>query len=504
MGKATIIENLGNGQYRVRLKHDLRALEKALAALKKQRDEEAMIMIRALLTLSELESAKEAARYGLDMVVDQWMSGLIRKFSEAPPPIAPDDPNDPETGQPWADPDRAQDAKLLAAINSARSGIGLNALERNSKLDAAIRSHILYIARSHRATHLSETGASPGDRAAIAGYSSMSGAGECLGLGYRTPETAVNRWKISDAATLFDPNYTEAGVAFKNAPDNPYGYLWGATFSRPGPPTGASEEKDPAAEESKKVDDALNPIKPPTIETLEPQKIASAAAEFARASQKARQARDKIKLLLLERIERSRKIGEMEKAKSRAGAVLEVWACQYEDYLEVGIDVNTAEVPGFYEEPAAGQEHQINLIPPMLNAGGLAPVEGLSAAGVFVNAALEPGHLRWRPIWRYGTILSLSNLGGGWSGESDWTCSVRFADASARMFDREPGTYALNLSANEVLANVPISYPPCNGFVFQVGDEVLVLFEGFDRARPKVIGFRRSPKLCPDGRVSWK
>ncbi len=52
MGKATIIENLGNGQYRVRLKHDLRALEKALAALKKQRDEEAMIMIRALLTLS--------------------------------------------------------------------------------------------------------------------------------------------------------------------------------------------------------------------------------------------------------------------------------------------------------------------------------------------------------------------------------------------------------------------------------------------------------------------
>jgi hypothetical protein len=53
------------------------------------------------------------------------------------------------------------------------------------------------------------------------------------------------------------------------------------------------------------------------------------------------------------------------------------------------------------------------------------------------------------------------------------------------------------------LSSVPISYPPCHGEAFEVGDAVLILFEGYDRDVPKVIGFRREPRPCPGGRTSW-
>lgn len=48
-----------------------------------------------------------------------------------------------------------------------------------------------------------------------------------------------------------------------------------------------------------------------------------------------------------------------------------------------------------------------------------------------------------------------------------------------------------------ILSNVPIYYPPCHGRVFKKDDAVLVLFEGYARNQPKVIGFRREPKPCP-------
>jgi hypothetical protein len=38
---------------------------------------------------------------------------------------------------------------------------------------------------------------------------------------------------------------------------------------------------------------------------------------------------------------------------------------------------------------------------------------------------------------------------------------------------------------------------------FEVGDAVLILFEGYERDAPKVIGFRREPVKCPYQRTSW-
>ena len=74
---------------------------------------------------------------------------------------------------------------------------------------------------------------------------------------------------------------------------------------------------------------------------------------------------------------------------------------------------------------------------------------------------------------------------------------------TARLLSNEK-EMALDGDADLTLADVPIWYPPCNGAVFQIGDEVLLWFDGWTRAKPKVIGFRREPKPCPQGRQSWR
>ena len=118
--------------------------------------------------------------------------------------------------------------------------------------------------------------------------------------------------------------------------------------------------------------------------------------------------------------------------------------------------------------------------------------EGLTDAGVFVNAAMEPAHLRYKPLFRYGTI---SSRGGG-----DIATTVTLEPIPAR---RLPGDPALALDAPEqtTIHNVPIYYPECHGSVFSEGDDVLIMYAEHDRAQPKIVGFRREPKRCPITRV---
>jgi hypothetical protein len=107
---------------------------------------------------------------------------------------------------------------------------------------------------------------------------------------------------------------------------------------------------------------------------------------------------------------------------------------------------------------------------------------------------LESGHLKWKPAWRYGTITELA-------GDS---ANVTLIALPARVF-RGEAAMDLDEAADLTLSAVPIEYPPCNGQVFAVGDQVLLQYTNFDRAAPKIIGFRREPRPCPaGGRVSWR
>ena len=519
MGKVTIVEARGEGLYSVRLKYDLRALERELSELKRQQSEYFTLLIKAFKTRDTLSREKEEARAGLDAVIQQWTDGLLDKLTEAAPPLIPTEPNDPETGNPWADPDRAQDGPLLQAINSARSNGGVGALARKSALDTTIRRHLVALKGTSRVSHYGIDGSTAEDRARLSGYSfdGAVGIAQLLAYGARAPDAAVAQWLRHSAAVLLGAGFTDVGVYDASAPDNTYGYLWGAVLSAPGTPPPALEgeaKKDPAQEAAQQTEEKLDKIEPPRVETFQPKKLGEVAAKFGIAAAKLKAAEDELTRLYAEKLQRDGRVSDLEKLKAKVEQPFDCWACFPDSAYAPGDTADAAEIPGFWnDEPTPREttmgirfdpefrvperqvsyyERKINLIPAGLPTGQLRHALTMSGPALFLAVALEPGALRWKPCWRYGTITAKN-------GDS---CDVDLEAETARLLSNEK-EMALDGDADLTLADVPIWYPPCNGAVFQIGDEVLLWFDGWTRAKPKVIGFRREPKPCPQGRQSW-
>lgn len=100
-------------------------------------------------------------------------------------------------------------------------------------------------------------------------------------------------------------------------------------------------------------------------------------------------------------------------------------------------------------------------------------------AGTFYNWAVRPGWQKYKPTYRIGTITALTGD----------LCDIDLTPAAS-------SDQNLNINQDETLINVPIEYMTCNGSAFEVGDEVVVEFEGQDWDAPKVVGFRANPKGC--------
>jgi hypothetical protein len=100
----------------------------------------------------------------------------------------------------------------------------------------------------------------------------------------------------------------------------------------------------------------------------------------------------------------------------------------------------------------------------------------------YYNAAILPGWQRWKPTFRKATVLDLN--------ASSQTLTVLLDDdvSSAQRlpvnFDRE-------------LSGVPVEYMECGFRAFDIGDRVVVQFEGMSWDSPKVIGFVSNPRSCP-------
>lgn len=270
----------------------------------------------------------------------------------------------------------------------------------------------------------------------------------------------------------------------------------------------------PAAQAAIQVE-AIKKIPLPTIETFEPPQLAAAAAAFAIAVRKVQEAEKAIQKIKADRLDRDKEIAKLQAiVDERENQIIDIWCADYFYEMEPPAEVNTMEVPGFfknqpllktavlYENTEAARtvayyERSINIAPHGIGwpeHGDLVPAEALTAAGAFVNAALEPGHFKWRRIWRYGVLLTNQD-----HHVLTDRCTVQLIEDDARGFDLDSQAMSLDQSngSPEILENVPISYPPCDGQVFEYGDEVLVLFEGVERDSPKVIGFRREPRPCP-------
>mgnify|MGYP001273081776 CR=1 FL=1 len=255
----------------------------------------------------------------------------------------------------------------------------------------------------------------------------------------------------------------------------------------------------------------LQRVELPKIDKFTPENLKAVAAAFALAARKFHAAEDKIKRIKTEKIERDKKLDELQKLLNKLeNTIIDIWCCTYSDALNIGDTVLTVEVPGhFLEEPAVSKsatlypmtpnqrvvfytERSINLAPQGVNlpaSGQLRPAEAMTAAAVYYNLAMEPGHEHWKPLWRYGILTSSSNHIHDTS-QSDVTLNECYAR-------RERGGALLKIDTEMELQGVPIVYPPCHGAVFDHDDEVLILFEGMDRTKPKIIGFRREPRQCP-------
>jgi hypothetical protein len=262
----------------------------------------------------------------------------------------------------------------------------------------------------------------------------------------------------------------------------------------------------------------LDAIKAPIPDKATPEKLGEAVRLFALAQNKLLAAQKEIDKLFSEKLARDQRIAQLVKLKNDLdNNSLDVWSCQWHNPLQVGDVTLTAEVPGFLQQDYATQlltttmgvrddftgekpdyqvsyyDWPINLIPYYFPTGQLQLAETMSDSAIAYNLAMEPGHLKWKPLWRYGTITAKSGN----------TCSLTITTSQGRQASDE-AAYNLDEAGDLTLTNVPISYPPCDGEVFAVGDEVLILFEGQNRNLPKVIGFRREPKPCPTGTVSWR
>jgi len=241
---------------------------------------------------------------------------------------------------------------------------------------------------------------------------------------------------------------------------------------------------------------------------LMPPEVPAAAAALALTVQLLDDAERKIETLRLDQIARVNRIAELSALiAALSNTVIDAWCVTYSTDLEG--QVVTLEVPGWYESEGipsfavlyknTPQEKVVFYTERSINigAGGTGPVptgklrpsEGMTPAAVYFNAAMEPGHFRWRPLWRYGVLLS--------DGEGD-VCNLILNPAE----DRGREGYDINSPgdpigpADRTLIGVPIIYPPCNGSVFKADDEVVVWFATLDWKQPFVIGFRREPKTC--------
>ena len=520
MGQAVITENLGEGLYRVRLRYDVELLNAEIARLTTEQTQYWTLVLDALRTVDQCRQAKSDARAGMDEIIAQWKDALISKLNEVPPEIPPDDPIDPGTGEPWVDPDRAQDGPLFEAINAARATASVDAVTRHADLDRSLLIHLRNLAATGSTQALGLSGSTPETRAASAGYvyDPEIGVGLLLGFGTRTVAATVAKWTAnsSQQAVLIDDHYTECGVAYVYAPENPYSHLWGVVFAAPGLVMSTTfPPDDPAKAAATDSDAELERIPIPTVEDFSPDKLSSAAGAFAKAAQALRAAEEAIVRLRAENLERDLRLTQLTAIKTASESLLTIWECQYIDDIPVGTQVDTAEVPGYFDRRSESRvtimgvrndpsgtipnqtlvydEQRVNLLPTAsTSTGRLRHGEVMGDAEVFMALALEPGHLKWKPLWRYGTLIAIA--------QNTNTCSLILESAVTARGNEDMA--ALPIDEQLTLTAVPIRYPPCHGAVFEIGDEVLVLFEGFNRDAPKVIGFRREPRPC-SGRLSW-
>lgn len=414
MGRATIVENIGEGLYRIRLEYNLDPLRAELEKLKAEHEQYLTDIVDAIRTKNRLRIARDDARLGMDAVVDQWINAVITATIEEPPDI--------ELADPESTVDEEQREALLTAINARRS----TELTEVDELDDAILAILRYLAASGRT---SDDQGTPENRASIAGYAFDSDVGVAVALqfGATSAEEAVERMMRNEAyvLALLSEDYTECGVAYLYAPSNRYGYLWGAILAAPGEEIEIEmPEDDEAKEAADEASAELERIEIPTIDTFQPKRLGEVCAAYGRAVAEYRAAMETVERILTDEEIRQQRMSRLQALIDEAQEPIHAWTCEYEPGFQDGDLVATAEVPGWYVRDETSKravvidgqsvdysERSINIVSGTgCDVGQINHADGIppEKLGIeYLNAALEPGHLKWRPRWQYGVVLQL-------------------------------------------------------------------------------------------------
>lgn len=130
----------------------------------------------------------------------------------------------PTSGQPDRSSDPARFAsEVFRLTNAARAKRGLPALRRDVRLDKAAERFSRQMAESGFFSHTGPDGSTLQSRIAAQGYRGMA-LGENIGMGYTTPQAAVDGWMLSSGhrANILNPHFRDLGVGIAFARGVPY------------------------------------------------------------------------------------------------------------------------------------------------------------------------------------------------------------------------------------------------------------------------------------------
>lgn len=511
MGRATVAQNLGEGLYRIRLDYDMAAITAELAKIAEQDNSYSAELAAASATMYSLERGAKDAQEAANAVIEQWLEGVISAAQEDPPTF--DDPGWP----PGSDPETEEANDLFTAVNAARTAAGRDALTRSTALDAGIGGALAYLVNARRS---SDTQRTPEQRVGESGfaYDAEIGAGRLISIGHLTNAKAIAYWQGSSSTSqyLLSADMTHVGVAARYSLSTPGSYLRGILMAAPGATTDIDwPETDPAKEKAEEAEAELERIELPQVDVMQPEDVQAAVAAARKAASAYEQAEKEVARIKLEAQIRDKRKNRLEQLEQLAADTVYAWACSFVDDLEPGEVVTTAEVPGWLDETETARtttmgvrndpggiipsyyvdylERSINVIGlASVNRGNLRFSDSMSDAVVFVNAALEPGHLKWKPQWRYGTVTA----------RTQGLCSVTLDSVQARYLDGSE--VAMSLDETLALEDVPISFLTSYCWsLITVGAEVLIEFTDQDRTQPRIIGWRREPLPCGPQRIGW-
>lgn len=155
----------------------------------------------------------------------------------------------------------------------------------------------------------------------------------------------------------------------------------------------------------------------------------------------------------------------------------QAWCVDFTEDREPGALVGVLEIPG---------EPDLVVLPPGMRSW--VPQDGLLRARelqrpdqAFLNAAITPGVLKWKPTYRWGEITAMD--------DATQTCTVALGSHSVT-------NQRLGVNQTSTVDGVPVEYMECGYSVFEVGDRVVIRFQGQAWDSPKVIGFLDNPRPC--------